>query len=526
MPRINPAKTALILCSLMTVPAGALAQDGGELAGVAAAVRGDVTLVAALPATGGRVVGKNLGSGDRIFLGDEIETGPESGMQIMLLDETIFTIGPSSGLIIDEFVYDPATSAGKVTASVVKGAFRFVSGRVAKEEPSNMNVRTPVGTIGIRGTSAAGVISPADPNDPASPLTGTFVLLGPGVDNNAGERAGRILVTNGGTTVEITRSGFGTVIASPILPPGTPVRLEPAQVAGLTAALGTDGGARPQQGGDNTQGSDSPDGGGSGGSRNDSGDDNQNQDNRGPGGEQANSGTAPGPNQQGAPAGRPSERIAGVDAGQVAALTGQNLGSGATDARFLGRVGTAQNEANQQVLEAAEDAGIASTAVATAISTFDQLRLIQTGTATFDMGNISLNFLSGSHTNSGGSYNANAVIDFGAQTIDLNISSVTYFFNGGNAQSFAFDPDANTGGGALDSTYANDSGFVAETWTTNNNAANFTTAPTDGASVQISAAILNDVDAGVIAARGFVTMRIQENGGDTVIGGSGVAERQ
>ena len=248
-----------------------LAQDGAQQAGVAAAVRGNVLLAAATPGTetqrGGQVVGENIASGDKIFLGDMIETGPSSGLQIMLLDETIFTIGPSAAMTIDSFVYDPASGAGEVTTQVLKGAFRFVSGKVAKNEPSKMNVKTPVGTIGIRGTSAAGVITPIDPNTPGGPVTGTFVLLGPGAGNNAGERAGRILISNGGTTVEISRSGFGTVVASPTLPPGTPVRVDPAVVAQLTGSLGTDGSARPQENNQNGngQGGGQSGGGGTGG---------------------------------------------------------------------------------------------------------------------------------------------------------------------------------------------------------------------------------------------------------------------
>ncbi len=235
---------SVLLAPLLSQIADAQGTTGQ--AGVAAAVRGNVTLVAAIAPQPERVVGQALGSGDKIFLGDNIETGPNSGMQIMLLDETIFTIGPSAGMVIDTFVYDPATSTGQVTASIVKGAFRFVSGRVAKDQPQNMSVRTPLGTIGIRGTSAAGRVDPPDADGNA---TASIVLLGPGPDNNANERAGRITVSNGGTSVETTRSGFGTVIGGLDQPPSPPVRFEPGQIAALTGGLGTDGSARPGTGG-------------------------------------------------------------------------------------------------------------------------------------------------------------------------------------------------------------------------------------------------------------------------------------
>lgn len=495
------ASLAAMACAFLSVATAASAQDI-EQAGVAAAVRGDVVLVAAAPASVERVVGKNLGSGDRIFLGDEISTGPNSGMQIMLLDETIFTIGPDAGLVIDEFVYDPATNAGQVTASVVKGAFRFVSGRVAKEEPRNMNVKTPVGTIGIRGTSAAGNVVPAGPD---TPPRADFVLLGPGVDNNAGERAGRILVSNGGTTVEITRSGYGTSIAGLEGIPTLPVRLTPGQVAALTGGLGTDGGARPANNDGQAQGQ-------NGSSQNQNGQTEGGNNQRGTASRQTgNVGT-----QQS----RTRQQPQGANLGQTTNLSGQNLGSGITSANVLNSVTSTQTAANQQQTTAAQ---ISASNLLSAVTTFEQLQTIQSGTATFNAGTIALNYQSGTHTNSGGSYGANVTIDFGARTIDLVISNVTYFFNGnGNNAMFVFEDNPGANNGNFD----NDTGNVAETWTTSANPGKFSTMPTDGSSVRIRAAILNNVDANVIAERGRVEMTIQDSGSDTVISGSATTTGQ
>ena len=94
-------------------------QQTGTKAGVAAAVKGAVQQVSfRSPAAN---VGRNVASGDEIFLGDRIVTGPGGGLQIMLLDGTTFSIGPNSSMVIDEFVYNPATGAGKITASVTRG---------------------------------------------------------------------------------------------------------------------------------------------------------------------------------------------------------------------------------------------------------------------------------------------------------------------------------------------------------------------------------------------------------------------
>jgi len=386
-----------------------LAQDGAQQAGVAAAVRGNVLLAAATPGTetqrGGQVVGENIASGDKIFLGDMIETGPSSGLQIMLLDETIVTIGPSAAMTIDSFVYDPASGAGEVTTQVLKGAFRFVSGKVAKNEPSKMNVKTPVGTIGIRGTSAAGVITPIDPNTPGGPVTGTFVLLGPGAGNNAGERAGRILISNRGTTVEISRSGFGTVVASPTLPPGTPVRVDPAVVAQLTGSLGTDGSARPQENNQNGngQGGGQSGGGGTGGQ----------------GGGQ-NGGQQGGTQQTGG-----GETGGGTTGGAVGGSTqtftqnsGQTIGTASGAALTQFGTQTVQQQANQTQNEASEQAQTTQN-FADGITSVADLNALNTGVFTFPAQTVAM---SGTGV---ATYTINYSIDFGNRQTTGNIQVST-----------------------------------------------------------------------------------------------------
>jgi hypothetical protein len=79
---------------------------------------------------------------------------------VLLLDETVFTIGPNGDMVIDEFVYDPNNSRDKITARLQKGVFRWVTGEVARKNPANMKVTLPVGAIGIRGTDFEAMVAP------------------------------------------------------------------------------------------------------------------------------------------------------------------------------------------------------------------------------------------------------------------------------------------------------------------------------------------------------------------------------
>lgn len=198
--------------------------QGRDMAGVAAGVYGSVQ-VAALSDS----VGRSVGSGDEIFLGDRITSAADSGMQLLLLDETVFTVGPSAELVIDEFVYDPGTRAGRVAAEVLKGAFRFTTGLIGQEDPESVSIGTPLGTIGIRGTIVAGIVTEEE---------ALIVLVGPGDEGATKERVGRIEVSNGAGSVTISRGGYGTVLGAAGTPPSPPAPIPDATMNAILAAVG------------------------------------------------------------------------------------------------------------------------------------------------------------------------------------------------------------------------------------------------------------------------------------------------
>lgn len=173
------------------------------MAGVAQAP--GMTRIGAAGAVAGRVEGflqgaasgKVVESGQPLFENEKISTDNQSRLQVLLKDETVFTIGPNSSMVLDKFVYDPSNDSGKL-AVAVKGLFRFVTGRIARRKPSEMEVRMPVGVIGIRGTMVAGE---------ANANGSTVVLLGPGAGNNAGERIGQADVQSNGHSVTLLQPG-------------------------------------------------------------------------------------------------------------------------------------------------------------------------------------------------------------------------------------------------------------------------------------------------------------------------------
>ena len=222
--RINSLRAVAVLLAGLVMPGAAIA---AEFIGVAAALRGDVIRVSA--ASGGGDVGP-VSSGSKIFLGDEIEVASGGRMQIMLLDETVFTLGSGAKLTIDEFVYDPEAQSGSMTTQITKGAFRFVSGKLAKSSPKAMKVKLPSASISIRGTQVAGIVDEEGGSQ--------IVLVGPG-PNSFGATLGAITVSNAFGSVDLTRPNFATSIA-PDQPPAPPQVATPETIQQIEQSTGED----------------------------------------------------------------------------------------------------------------------------------------------------------------------------------------------------------------------------------------------------------------------------------------------
>ena len=131
--------------------------DGSDrpVSGVLAAANGKV-MVKPMADPDARAAG--LAVGQKVFFGDEIITDNGVRAQILLRDGTTFSIGEGANLVLDEFVYDPQSGDGGVGVVIKKGAFRFVSGKIAKKTPQNMKVLAGSTAIAVRGTEVIGTI--------------------------------------------------------------------------------------------------------------------------------------------------------------------------------------------------------------------------------------------------------------------------------------------------------------------------------------------------------------------------------
>ena len=90
-----------------------------------------------------------LDVGDTVKVGDIVLTGEGAMAQIIFQDETRIVVGSNAQMKLDTLIFRSDNTAKKFTVNATRGAFRFLSGK----SPSNAyTVRTPIATMGVRGT--------------------------------------------------------------------------------------------------------------------------------------------------------------------------------------------------------------------------------------------------------------------------------------------------------------------------------------------------------------------------------------
>lgn len=136
---------------------------------------------------------------------DAIVTGDDSRLRIALLDQSVLTVGANAALTVDRFVIDTEADPAGVLVSLVRGAFRFVSGNRGAER-ERVAFRTPTATIGIRGT----IIEAAVGTEALALLDGDAEAFDPGADTDG---AAVIVLVDG--EIEIEVDGVRRIVREP-----------------------------------------------------------------------------------------------------------------------------------------------------------------------------------------------------------------------------------------------------------------------------------------------------------------------
>ena len=99
---------------------------------------------------------QSLSAGSELYANETVRTGNLGQADLVFVDQTNLTVGPTSEVLLDKFVYDPTGPKGKVVLQLARGAFRFVTGT---QDHRAYAVNTPYGSLGVRGTVVEVVVA-------------------------------------------------------------------------------------------------------------------------------------------------------------------------------------------------------------------------------------------------------------------------------------------------------------------------------------------------------------------------------
>jgi len=92
---------------------------------------------------------------------DKLVTGADGTVGVTFADNSLLSVGPNSTLAVDKFSFNPSTHEGQFDASLQRGTLAVVSGKMVKQSPDAMRIRTPASILGVRGTEF--VVKVAEP---------------------------------------------------------------------------------------------------------------------------------------------------------------------------------------------------------------------------------------------------------------------------------------------------------------------------------------------------------------------------
>lgn len=141
MKKMSSLLAGLVLVASLAASTAAMAQDSS---GMVVASRGEVIAMS----NGGS---RELKQGDFVYVNDEIMTTNRSFVVLQFQDGAKVTVRPDSTLIIEQYLYN-GNAEDSAELNLVSGGLRVITGAMAKSNPENYKVRTPVALMGVRGT--------------------------------------------------------------------------------------------------------------------------------------------------------------------------------------------------------------------------------------------------------------------------------------------------------------------------------------------------------------------------------------
>lgn len=134
-----------LLIMLTAIPAAA--QQEADAVGKVVVARGDVS--ARSTDNGSR----SLERRSSIYQGETIITGESGRIQIRFEDGAVVALDSASELVIENYRFEEENADDHAVVKLLTGGLRTLSGEIAEKKPDNYEVKTPLASIGVRGTN-------------------------------------------------------------------------------------------------------------------------------------------------------------------------------------------------------------------------------------------------------------------------------------------------------------------------------------------------------------------------------------
>lgn len=143
--------------------------------------------------------------------GDTVVTGEGAKAQALFQDDSIFAVPQDSALKVEQFrkpSKSAGTTGGSAIFSLLRGGFRTITGLIGKGNKDTYEIRTPVATMGVRGTTYAALLCADKCTATGKYRSGLYVK----------SESGIVIVSNAGGTLQVRAGQVAFVEASGVAP--------------------------------------------------------------------------------------------------------------------------------------------------------------------------------------------------------------------------------------------------------------------------------------------------------------------
>ena len=94
---------------------------------------------------------------------DTVVTGADGVATIVMSDNSVLDLESDSQIEINDYSFTPSTPEDNTSQiGVLAGTLRYVSGKIAKDDPNNVSFSAGTSTIGVRGTFISITVDPEE----------------------------------------------------------------------------------------------------------------------------------------------------------------------------------------------------------------------------------------------------------------------------------------------------------------------------------------------------------------------------